>query len=335
MQEFTQKIFKNIECLEDILTAGKIGLWAILFNPNTNNGQLLCNKTVLESLGLKEQPDPKDCYRYWLHHIEKSSIPRIVNGFGQIIMGRRYHEIEYIWNHPDRGYLFLRIGITLMKSYTTNDQIGFIGHYQDITELAKVRQQLRVNLAKLEKVSKINSQLLQQNESYKTLAYIDMLTGLPNRRAFFEYGRNLLESLLPNEASSVIMADIDHFKVINDTYTHPRGDDVLREVARRLQTTLRQNEVCARIGGEEFAILLPCDLELSGKIAERLRAVCANKPVTTVAGDITVTLSFGVADIRSNVSILSSMQEGLQRADKALYHAKESGRNRVCLDGEF
>lgn len=162
-------------------------------------------------------------------------------------------------------------------------------------------------------------------------AYSDYLTGLANRRYFIEQAE--LELSRHNRYStelSLIMLDIDFFKKINDTYGHNVGDLVLQKIAEVSRTILRDVDIIGRIGGEEFAILLPeTNLEDSIKVAERLRNEISNASVFLEKEEVKFTSSFGVvAANKSNIDKL------LIKADKALYKAKESGRNRVCTFSE-
>jgi two-component system, cell cycle response regulator len=158
-------------------------------------------------------------------------------------------------------------------------------------------------------------------------AHIDPLTGLPNRRALMErlqreWGR--IERH-PGQLSFII-ADIDHFKNINDTYGHHIGDKLLQEVARVIGQQCRDMDLPARYGGDEFAIVVP-DESLSGAIhlAERCRQEIANSCIVVKNESIKTTVSLGVAEISS----VSSPEALIRQADDALYRAKESGRNQV------
>jgi diguanylate cyclase (GGDEF)-like protein len=125
------------------------------------------------------------------------------------------------------------------------------------------------------------------------------------------------------------MLDIDHFKNVNDTYGHAVGDQVLVVLAERCHRNLRDVDVLARFGGEEFAILLAeTDLQQAAQVAERLRAHVAKEPVETQHGLLRLTISLGVAAIDENCTNLGAL---LARADQALYAAKRSGRNQVGM----
>jgi len=166
----------------------------------------------------------------------------------------------------------------------------------------------------------------------KRLAEEDMLTGIANRRHFNVEARRALEQAHRHgEQLSILMFDLDHFKHINDGYGHNVGDEVLREMARRMQECFRKSDLPGRWGGEEFIALLPhTPVVAAQQVAERLRARLADQPVATSAGDIRVTLSGGGAQLLSG----DTLESLVARADAALYRAKHGGRNcvEICAD---
>jgi diguanylate cyclase (GGDEF)-like protein/PAS domain S-box-containing protein len=167
-------------------------------------------------------------------------------------------------------------------------------------------------------------------EQIHLLAITDELTGLYNRRQFFELGRREFDRARRyNRPLSAIMLDLDHFKQVNDTYGHAVGDQVLRVVAQRCKKEIRDIDVLGRYGGEEFAILLPeTHLDFGQVVAERLRRQMANYPILTERYTLHATISLGVAQ----ASITSTSIEALlEQADTAMYHAKQTGRDRVAL----
>jgi len=172
-----------------------------------------------------------------------------------------------------------------------------------------------------------NSTLFQQVQN---LAVVDELTGVPNRRRFFEVGsRDLAGARRHGRRMTALMIDIDHFKKVNDTYGHPTGDDVIKTVAERFREQIRKTDVLGRYGGEEFAVLLQ-DAEQDGALPERLRACIAEAPVMTRSGPLNVTVSVGMTYLSAGDTTVEAL---LARADQGLYAAKQNGRNQVCFQG--
>ena len=164
----------------------------------------------------------------------------------------------------------------------------------------------------------------------------DELTGLYNRRGIFEKGREaLIDSKTHSAPLTLIWLDIDYFKQVNDTYGHHIGDQVVRGIADRCRSSMRDHDLIGRYGGEggdELIILLP-DTEVSSaqQVAERLRQVIAEQPIITEKGPISVTVSLGIAQLTQENMDFPTL---LQRADTAMYSAKLTGRNRVVISEE-
>jgi len=159
----------------------------------------------------------------------------------------------------------------------------------------------------------------------------DALTGLFTRRYLTEAASRLIDVHQRNEEAgfSLLMADIDHFKAVNDTYGHLAGDEILVAVAKVLHDVCRQSDSAVRFGGEEFAVLMPLtSSEEAISLAERIRSLVEGLHPDTEAGPVAVTISIGVAS-HSQSEILA---DTIKKADVALYRAKESGRNKVCID---
>jgi len=164
------------------------------------------------------------------------------------------------------------------------------------------------------------------NEALAELAVTDQLTGAYNRLKFHEVMTSQLHRVARyNEPLSVVMFDIDHFKTVNDTYGHAAGDDMLREIARRVSAATRGADWFFRYGGEEFVVAAPhTNLGNAVLLAEKLRLIIANTPFPH---DITGSISLGVAQLRQGESV----DELMIRVDAALYAAKNNGRNRVAV----
>ncbi len=170
----------------------------------------------------------------------------------------------------------------------------------------------------------------QYYETVYTMMTRDGLTGAFNRRYLVEYlDREIARSRRFNRLLSLIMFDVDHFKTINDTYGHLAGDEVLRELSRRVQSVTSDGEILGRFGGEEFAIVAAeMDLRQAKELAETCRAVVASEPFVTAAGLLEVTISCGVAAPYPNSLVHRDQLVAI--ADSRLYDAKRQGRNCVC-----
>jgi len=192
--------------------------------------------------------------------------------------------------------------------------IGSVGTLRDITERIGVEEKVREELAKI--------------------AHTDVLTDLANRREFFTRLDGELKRINRTHSEvSVIIADIDHFKKVNDAFGHATGDQVLMEIAGVIKSCLRDTDLAARLGGEEFGILLPeTPMEGAFWVAERIRLAIAKHNFT--AGDkqmpLGVTVSLGVASATAGESL--DCTELYKMADTRLYIAKNTGRNQVSID---
>jgi two-component system cell cycle response regulator len=196
--------------------------------------------------------------------------------------------------------------------------------FHDKELLARVRIQTRLKT--------LQDELRAVNEQLAALAITDELTGLANRRHF---NRRLVEEVLRTQRYrtplSVVLADVDHFKRVNDTHGHPMGDEVLRNTARVFAAAVRTTDTLARYGGEEIALVLPhTGADGALVLAERLRATLAATVHVRDDARVQATASFGVASVDGDVGLVTA-DEFIARADAALYRAKQTGRDRVVL----
>ena len=164
------------------------------------------------------------------------------------------------------------------------------------------------------------------------LAMVDPLTGLKNRRAFFdECEAAIAASRRRDQPIAVAVLDLDHFKLVNDTYGHAVGDVVLKEAARRIEVGTREEHIVGRFGGEEFVVLLPFTTPQQALVAlERVRKAVGTVPVDIPGGEpVNLTISGGIAPLEPDMPIVVA----IDHADKAMYRAKALGRDRVEVFG--
>ena len=194
-------------------------------------------------------------------------------------------------------------------------------------------EELRARLLVGERILSLQDDLIAAREELRFRATHDLLTGISNRGTVMDALRNELSRQVREQKSfGVILVDIDHFKNVNDTYGHLCGDEVLQAVARRMRECMRPYDTVGRYGGEEFLIIASAaDARGTLALAERIRSVLESKPVVTQAGEVRITASLGAA--MSTDARGADPQTLLRLADKALYRAKDQGRNRAELAG--
>jgi diguanylate cyclase (GGDEF)-like protein len=169
----------------------------------------------------------------------------------------------------------------------------------------------------------------EATEQLRLSTHCDHLTGIANRRTFFEAAEvELARWRRAPRHLSVLLLDADHFKAVNDRFGHPAGDAVLRDLAHTMSRSFREVDVVARVGGEEFAVLLPSTtIEGARAVAERLLAQVNARTVEFDGARINYTVSGGIAAMDEGVNGLDVL---MKRADEALYAAKNAGRNQIA-----
>jgi len=211
------------------------------------------------------------------------------------------YQMEKRYFHKEGYVINILLSVSLVVNKDGSPRF-FISQIQDITRRKQVEEELL-------KISREDS-----------------LTGIANRRYFFEHAtREMIRGKRFHESQTLVMLDVDYFKNINDTYGHETGDIVLKTMVRECKKILREIDIFGRIGGEEFGILfLNTDKKTAQILAERLRSHIEKIEVITSAGKINFTVSIGMVSFRGGNK---SIDERLSIADQALYQAKESGRN--------
>ena len=227
--------------------------------------------------------------------------------------------------------LLLAYRINLLREETLDAQGKLIA--QQRTESSRLFHAVAEKTLAL---NNANRQLEEELEKKKKLekeltfqASTDSLTGLMNRRSFFSVcSKEMKRAIRSNTELSFLTVDIDKFKDVNDTYGHPFGDEVIRSIAKMMVENTREIDYVGRIGGEEFAILMPAtDIDSAFQMADRLRINIAKYKIIFENEMTQVSISIGLSCLRREDSEIETI---VDRSDKALYEAKESGRNKVC-----
>jgi diguanylate cyclase (GGDEF)-like protein len=201
-------------------------------------------------------------------------------------------------------------------------------------ETLRLNQQLEQKVIdRTAALAKSNEDLLQARDALRFEAAHDPLTAVWNHGAIIDFLRKEVDrQRRTHQSLGVILADVDHFKKINDSYGHLVGDTVLQQIAQRFERAIRSYDFVGRYGGEEFLILMPgCNLPDVIASAERLRGCIAEQPVVSSAGNVGVTVSMGVVSTAEDGRTGQDCQELLRAADAALYIAKAQGRNRLAI----
>jgi two-component system cell cycle response regulator len=232
-----------------------------------------------------------------------------------------------------RPYVFI---VLLTARYLKDDLVaGLNAGADDYLTKPCHAEELRARLQTGERILQLEDSLVTAREEMRFRATHDALTLIQNRGTIVHALSEALEERRLGDASlAVVLCDIDHFKSINDTYGHPVGDEVLREVARRLQCAIAPGDSVGRFGGEEFlCVLRSC---AAGALASRAAEICSAirmRPVETSAGPLFVSMSAGALSA-SGPGLNRDIDHILQRADVALYRAKKDGRDKAVVDSD-
>ena len=208
-------------------------------------------------------------------------------------------------------------------------QDGEYGHVIDLSEAGDAPIEFKQLMRAFNRMS---TTVLQHVQTIQATSRTDQLTGMCNRRHLMAEGYRLLGvALRAGRPCSCLMLDIDHFKEVNDTHGHPVGDKFLIHIAACILSAIRESDMAARFGGEEFVVLAPnASLAEARSLAERIREIVAAHPLQLGTITIRNTVSVGVAEFNEEPMLGANILEDMiEKADRALYRAKQCGRNRV------
>lgn len=293
------------EQLRFVLEGSELGFW----DWNLETQSVKRNERWAIMLGYTYE-EIQQTTQQWTDFIYPDDRERAWASIKDVLEGRSLiHKIEYRMLHKEGGYRWILDQAKVMQRDINGNPIRMCGTHTDITE----RKNLELELERQ--------------------AHIDYLTGINNRRHFMTLANNELKrDKRHHHDLSLLMFDVDHFKAINDQYGHQVGDLVLQKLVIECRGHLRTEDIFGRIGGEEFAVLLPeTGIEAAIEVAERLRMITANTFLVLENGkSLHVTISVGV----TSCSCIDDIDLLLSQADKALYNAKNSGRDKVSIWNE-
>lgn len=303
VSERTEALAHSEEQLRLVLEGAELGFW----DWNIQSGEVERNARWAHMLGY--DPDEiRHTTKQWTDFIHPEDRDKAWESINNVLEGRSpRHKLEYRMLHKDGSIRWILDQANVMARDANGRPLRMSGTHIDITD----RKQLEVELERQ--------------------AHIDYLTGASNRGHFMLQGETeLSRAVRYGKPLSLLMLDIDLFKLINDSHGHKAGDDVLKKLVETCRETLREVDIIGRIGGEEFAVLLPeTPREQAAEVAERLRVELQETRIVMAQGlPLHFTVSIGVASMTSreeNVDML------LNAADGALYEAKEAGRNRIAV----
>jgi two-component system cell cycle response regulator len=240
--------------------------------------------------------------------------------------------------HPEHGRDTAEAGhytfVILLTSHGELDDLvrGFEAGADDYVTKPAAAAELHARLRAGQRIVELEQRLLAMKQRLEIEATHDPLTGIWNRRAILALlERELRRSERLGTSLTVMLVDLDHFKQVNDTHGHQVGDDVLVEASARFAATVRGYDAVGRYGGEEFiAVLCGCQLSHGAVAGDRLRSRLADTAIESRSGELTVTASIGIACAGGDQPY-RGVDALLQAADRALYRAKENGRNRIEL----
>lgn len=301
-QKVEEALRHSEEQLRLVLEGAELGFW----DWNIVTGEVVRNERWARMLGyhLEEIQLTTQQWTDFIHPDDRSAAWKSIN---DVLEGQSAaHKLEYRMLHKNGSIRWILDQANIMQWDAKGKPTRMSGIHSDISERKKMEMEL-----------------IRQ-------ARTDYLTGLINRNQFIELaGQAFSSAQRYKNPLSFLMLDVDFFKKVNDTYGHIAGDAALQKLAKVCLETLREIDIVGRLGGEEFAILLPqTGREQAYEAAERLRLALANARVYVEGKEFGFTVSIGLADLNTEHGTIDDL---INNADKALYNAKRSGRNQVCI----
>ncbi len=234
--------------------------------------------------------------------------------------------LTYLYPGGGGGLSSIRSGLAVPLIGEGDDSLGFLSVYGTASDELSERTLGDLELLAMKAAPAIGN--ARRYGEARQLADTDALTGLHNRRTFHEtLSREVARAQRYGRTLALIVLDLDDFKVVNDTHGHLAGDAVLAEVGERLRSVARSADIACRIGGEEFAVILPeCGLVDAEAFYQRLATAITTRPISEIGS---VQFSAGIGELRSDDDPVSLFE----RADRSLYAAKDAGKNRAVADG--
>ena len=299
------------------------------------NAQL--NERMQQLVQLGQRPAPALLDHIYSECIATADTPALEEGADEIEDVARETATDLAASRRalnEYGQILSAVGVQLDSSPTLDNLVQTVSLLAGETK--RVSEQNRTLEARLSnsanQVQRLRTALAEVREDATT----DVLTGLVNRRGFDRRLRRAVSSFKTKDIKvALLIVDIDHFKMFNDTYGHKTGDLVLRFVGRLLAENVKGKDTAARYGGEEFGLILSGADEFSGgRVAEQIRSALNAKRLVNRSNlnqDHGVTISIGVAELQPNETVAAL----IERADAALYRAKLAGRDRVCLSSRL
>ncbi|MEJ6121525.1 diguanylate cyclase [Vibrio sp. 2-Bac 85] len=323
---------KTLNCILDVIAEGT-------WDWDGKTGSVVRSTAWFEMLGYEVGTFQQNVYT-WENVIHKEDYDKVMQSFEKIITHQTdSYCIDYRCRKSDGSYLWITDRSKAVEYNPDGSVARIIGAHQDIHQqkkaqlsLFKQNQQLELGNTTLEKLISIkteqleakNKQLEEKILEIERLANTDSLTNIANRKKFEEaLNSEISRANRYEHALSFVIFDIDHFKLINDSFGHKIGDQVLQNMASVVVNNIRDIDVFARWGGEEFVLILPCiTIEAALNFSERLRQLISQ---TELSKGVYITCSFGVSEYHNT----DTVEDLFHRADQALYRVKNNGRNSV------